>query len=165
MRLPPIATSICAITNIYAEAYDCNDQGQIFVDIEFDVINPGASNQFTINGNGISYGTFSYGQNFYTVGPFTPDCDLEYEFQVLDVDNFDCFEYFIFNDPLCCDEGACEITTLDFGPDPECVDGLIVTEWLIDGENLSEVGFDIFINNEYQTFVEWSADSWYDFDL
>ncbi len=155
----------CSITDVFAEAYNCNDQGQIFVDIEFDIDNPGASNQFTINGNGTSYGTFEYGQTFYTVGPFIPNCDLEYEFVITDVDDNECSGFYVFNDVLCCEEGECAITTLDFGPNPVCVDGLIVTEWLIDGENLSEVGFDIYINDVFETYVEWNNDSWYDFDI
>ncbi|MFT6336870.1 MAG: hypothetical protein ACJATI_003631 [Halioglobus sp.] len=43
--------------------------------------------------------------------------------------------------------------------------GLIITEWLIDGENISEVGYDIFINGELQLFVEYEEGSGYDFDI
>ena len=156
----------CTISDVYAEAHECNDQGEIFVDIEFSVDNPGISNLFTIQGNGTNYGTFEYGQTYYTVGPFTPDCDLYYEFIVIDVDNNDCLAFYEFSNSLCCEaNGECDLNTLDFGANPSCDGDFIVTEWLIDGSYLSEVGFDIFINNEFETFVPWNNDSWYDFDI
>ena len=155
----------CSISNLEAEAYDCNENGEIYFDISFDVINPGSDNQFTVVGNGNNYGTFEYGEVFYTVGPFSADCETEVELIVTDLNNNDCTAFIGFDEIFCCEENTCEITTLDFGPNPDCIDGLIVSEWLIDGENLSEVGFDIFINNQFETFVEWNNDSWYDFDI
>ncbi len=155
----------CSIIDLGVEAHDCNDNGEIFFDIFFEVNNPGSNNQFSVLGNGNNYGTFEYGQDFYTVGPFDADCETLAELIVTDVNNNDCAAVIEFDEIFCCEANDCVINTLDFGPDPECVNGLIVTEWLIDGENLSEIGFDVFINNEFVTFATWNDNSWYDFDI
>ena len=247
----------CSINNLTAEAYDCNDDGEIYFDISFDVENSGAENFFTVTGNGNDYGSFEYGEDFYTVGPFNSDCSTAVELIITDVNYDDCFAIVEFDEIFCCEEEECavtsvtvettecnngtnisvwyeieggsgeiyiitnddywgpydddgvlpltfvsqlyptefltvsvcdneytdccttvevinpcydgtepcEMTTLDFGPNPICEDGNIITEWFIDGNNVSEVGYDIYVNNLFQTFVEWNDSSWYDFDL
>ncbi len=155
----------CTFENVEVEPQDCNEGGEIYFDIYFDVLNPGSDNQFTVAGNGNNYGTFEYGEDFYTVGPFLADCETVAELIITDLNNDDCFAVIEFDEVFCCDAEACNLHTLDFGANPECIDGLIVTDWLIDGDNLSEVGFDIFINDAFETYVEWNANSWYAFDI
>ena len=53
----------CIISNVFAEAGECDSLGYFLVDIEFDVENPMAYN-FTIQGNGTNYGSFEYGEPF-----------------------------------------------------------------------------------------------------
>ncbi len=83
--------------------------------------------------------------------------------QVCDNDNPDCCKEWTLDNP--CYMGACDLHTLDFGPNPICENDKIVTEWLIDGDNLSEVGFDIYVNDAFELFVPWNSTSWYDFDI
>jgi hypothetical protein len=153
-------SSACSITDLVAEPYECANE-QFFVDIDFNFNDVGSSG-FTINGNGTAYGTFEYGDLPITLGPLEADCNTNFEFVVKDVDDPNCN-----NDTsigvICCEE--CMMTTLDFGPNPICEEGLISSEWLIDGVNLSQVGFDIYINNDFSTFVEYNDGNWYDFSF
>jgi hypothetical protein len=152
----------CFISEITVTQSDCNEEGFFSVTLDFEYDN--TSDQFTVNGNGNSYGTFSYSDLPITINELEGNCDTNYEFVVHDVNNSDCASDIDYG-VVCCGEDNCEMTTLDFGDNPACENGFIVTEWLIDGENISEVGYDIFINGEFQLFVEYEEDSWYDFDI
>ncbi|MDF1694828.1 MAG: T9SS type A sorting domain-containing protein [Saprospiraceae bacterium] len=151
----------CFIGELDVEVSEC-DGNQFFVVINFEYEN--TSDEFTVAGNGNSYGTFAYADLPITIDGLESDCDLNFEFVVIDSENDDCASDVGIGE-VCCDEGECEILSIDFGPNPECVDGFIVTEWYIFAENTSEVGFDIFINNEFLLFVEYNPDNVYDFDI
>ncbi len=156
----PCFSGECFIGELNVDVSEC-DGNMFFVVINFEYEN--TSDQFTVNGNGNSYGTFSYADLPITIDGLESDCNLIYEFVVHDVNNNDCASDIDIGE-VCC-EGDCEMTALDFGPNPECVDGLIVTEWFIAGNNVSEVGYDIFINNVFETFVQYNESNWYDFDI
>ncbi len=99
----------CAISNVIAEAHECDEDGNFLVDIDFDVVDGGSG--FTIVGNGSSYGTFEYGQEFYTIGPLEGDGMTEYEFIVTDLDDENC-SAFTGLDAIDCFVPACSITDL-----------------------------------------------------
>ncbi|MEZ4886530.1 MAG: T9SS type A sorting domain-containing protein [Chitinophagales bacterium] len=101
----------CSITNVFAEAGECNGDGNFFVDIEFDVTF-GSEQGFTIRGNGTNYGTFQYGQNFYTVGPLVGDGTTIYEFVVRDIQMEGCSGVFVFDEPVDCGGGDCSISEI-----------------------------------------------------
>ena len=67
----PVTT--CAIYNIVVEPY-CNDDGDIFLDFEFDYT--GNHTVFGVAGSGYQFGPFTYGALFYTVGPFPNANDM-----------------------------------------------------------------------------------------
>ncbi len=100
---PPVVE--CSITNVFAEAQECLD-GTFFVDIEFDAVE--VSETFEITGNGQSYGSFSYGEDFYTIGPLDGDCETIYEFVIRDISFMDCSGIYEFEEPVCC--SSCEYT-------------------------------------------------------
>lgn len=100
----------CVISNVFAEAHECVD-GSFLVDIEFDTSE--VSDSFEIRGNGQSYGIFSYGESFYTVGPLEGDCELIYEFIIIDQGDNDCNGVFIFDEPVCCT--TCEFGEMEIG--------------------------------------------------
>ncbi len=96
----------CHIWDVSAEFYDCNDEGQFYVDIEFLYDNVGREG-FVILGNGHNYGEFQYGQEFYTLGPLEINCDLMHEFVIIDNEFEDCGGEFYFESPACCNEEGC----------------------------------------------------------
>ena len=83
----------CIISNVIAEAGECDSLGYFMVDIEFDVENPMAYT-FTIQGNGTNYGSFEYGEPFYQLGPFLADGETEYEFAITDNEDSECSDYY-----------------------------------------------------------------------
>ncbi|MEM9547342.1 MAG: T9SS type A sorting domain-containing protein [Bacteroidota bacterium] len=153
--------SQCIIDGVTAEITAC--EGDLFdVSINFEFDN--TSDQFTIAGNGNNYGTFNYNDLPVTLTSLAADCDTEYEFVVTDVNNNDCSDFVILG-TVCCD-GDCVINGVDYdGPAPECIDGFIVAQWFIFAENTSEVGFDIFIENDFLTFVQYNGNGPYEFDI
>jgi len=111
---------VCSISNIVVEPY-CNNDGDIFIDFEFDYT--GNHSVFEVAGSGYQFGPFTYGELFYTVGPF-PNvndmmCELVIQFDDCTEDTFgwcDTFEgcetepdvcaiYNIVVEPYCNDEG------------------------------------------------------------
>lgn len=105
----------CSITNVFAEAHQCNALGTFMVDIAFDVTAP-TSNGFMVVGNGNNYGSFEYGEDFYTVGPLEGDCETIYEFIIIDLENDDCQGEFVFDEPICCDPDECIIYDIEIEP-------------------------------------------------
>lgn len=63
----------CSINNIVVEPY-CNSEGEILIDFEFDYT--GNHSVFEVAGNGFQFGPFTYGELFYTVGPFSNINDM-----------------------------------------------------------------------------------------
>ena len=101
----------CVISEVFAEAYPCDENGQFLVDIDFDVTNPGNSG-FIVRGNGTIYDTFQYGLPFYTIGPLDGDCETIYEFQVQDLEFNDCSSNYEFEEEICC-EIACSFSDIE----------------------------------------------------
>ena len=140
---PDCSEQPCEIFNVFAEVSECNDDGFVTIDVEFDYENP-SSDQFYIWLNDEQYGPFTYGQTFYTVGPLQPDCDIEYEVTVVDAENDDCVNDFLFEDALCCEEGPCEISFLAVDP-LECTgDGIYSGFLSFQVDNPTDDLFDVF---------------------
>lgn len=98
LNCPP--PSDCHIYEVIAEAHECED-GHFLVDIAFEHDNTG-SEGFTIFGNGVNYGTFDYGQPFYTIGPLAGNGTV-YEFVIKDLEHPDC-KGFTHLPPVYCDD-------------------------------------------------------------
>ena len=145
----------CNISDVFAEAGECNDDGGFFVDIEFDVQNPG-TNGFTISGNGVIYGDdFEYGETFYSIGPLLGDCSTIYEFVIIDNEFPDCQDFFEFVEPICCD-GECELSSPQVY-DIECEnDSTYALVLDFNYANVDNAFFDVWVNNDYEGFYEFS---------
>lgn len=138
----------CDITSVFAEAYECNEDGEIYFDLDFEIENPGDQG-FTVVGNGINYGNFEYGEPFYTLGPVPGDCSTVYELIVIDNENIDCEGVFEFDAPFCCEEELCLISGIEIDP-LECTgDGLYSLVLNFEYENVTNDFFDVFSNGEY----------------
>lgn len=100
----------CLIFDVFAEASEC-DGTSFFVDVEFEFAGE-ASDSFSITGNGMNYGSFAYGAQFYTVGPLNGDCTTLYEFVITDLEDENCNSSYAFDEPICCEE-ECAISGLE----------------------------------------------------
>ena len=120
----------CNIWDLIVEAYECNEEDQFYVDLDFNFEHVG-ENGFMVLGNGNNYGTFSYDSLYITLGPFEGDCETGYEFIVVDVDFPECSEEFGLGE-VCC-SGECNIYDLVVDP-VECT-----------GNNT----YDLYVNFEY----------------
>lgn len=82
-------TDECKISEIEYSYPECSTDGLIFVDLDF--IYRNVSDSFTVSGNQTSYGTFAYTDLPISVGPITPDCEKQYEFEIVDKEIESCF--------------------------------------------------------------------------
>lgn len=111
----------CVISELVVEPYECKD-GQFYVDIAFNYENTSIAG-FSIIGNGQNYGSFEYGEEFYTIGPLDADCMTLYEFIIKDNELTDCSVVKGFNEPFCCNTD-CEIS--EFRIDEICEENMLV---------------------------------------
>lgn len=81
----------CEIWDVFAEAWECDSLGYFYVDIAFQSNNTGE--QFQIVGNGMNYGTFSYGSPYYTIGPIASNNSSMYELIIQDLEDSNCSAY------------------------------------------------------------------------
>ncbi|MFT4536861.1 MAG: hypothetical protein ACJA1A_003703 [Saprospiraceae bacterium] len=100
----------CQIFNVFAESYEC-ESGQYFMDVEFDTEDIQGSS-FEVIVDDINYGTFIYGESFYTVGPINQNCDSAPVVVIQDSDMESCKDFFNFDEPICCGV-LCEFTTFE----------------------------------------------------
>jgi len=101
----------CSIRDVIAEAHMCDSLGLFLVDISFNYSNIGTQG-FEIRGNGTSYGSYNYGQDFYTIGPLEGDCSTLYEFVVIDNSNPNCNSSTELSKVICCDN-ECSIRDIE----------------------------------------------------
>ncbi len=99
----------CNISELIIEPHACED-GKFYVDLAFDYKNTSIAG-FSVVGNGQTYGSFEYGEQFYKLGPLDADCTTLYEFVVKDKELLGCQAARAFNEPICCNVG-CEIAEL-----------------------------------------------------
>ena len=83
-----VANDSCVISEVEAIPQICISN-QFYIDLYFTASDPGASG-FSVSGNGTDYGTFDYGQAYYTFGPFIGDGMTDWEFVVSDLENPNC---------------------------------------------------------------------------
>ena len=132
----------CAITNPIAEAHPCTPNGIFYVDIAFDVVNPGPEG-YRVVGNGQNYGNFSYDEAFITIGPLEGDGTTVWEFIIIDNVNDNCTAVTGL-DPISCNED-CSITDLVVEPH-ECQDGSFYLDIEINAQQPGESGYFVFVD-------------------
>lgn len=104
----------CTISEVFAEAHDCNADGYFLVDIEIEAHNPGPLGYYVF-GDGQIFGPFNYDETFVTVGPFEGDGISIIDFLVLDIANPACYGYYELG-PINCNQQPCEIFELVVDP-------------------------------------------------
>jgi hypothetical protein len=103
----------CEISNVTAEVTPC-ENGQFFVILNFDYQNVG-NQGFKVQGNGVVYGSFAYGDLPVTIGPLNGNGVTVYEFVVKDIAHPDCHDFVVI-DPVDCGVEPCEIYDLVVEP-------------------------------------------------
>lgn len=110
------AQTLCNISDLTAVIVDQNPNTcQYYVKLNFQ--HTGTTNQFTVKGNGTTYGTFPYGQLPLILGPFTATSQPTVrEFLVADAVFGDCKDDVVLTIPACNAAPFCNI--VDFVVDP-----------------------------------------------
>ena len=136
----------CLIYNLEAFPHPCNDDDEIFIEIDFDYQNQ-SSEGFEISGNGENYGEYAYEDLPVLVGPFVGDGSQYFEFVVTDLDNPLCFDAVELGFIDC--DTICELTNLSVVVGECSGNNTYVATIDFDFQGVSGVGFDLNINGEY----------------
>ena len=139
----------CEIGELSVEVGECNDADQFAVFINFEY--SGVSDSFRVAGNGNQYGNFAYEDLPIQISNLEGNCDLNYEFVVIDLENETC-AVDVGIGLVCCGEDDCEISELFIVP-TECDDeeefyAVILFEYEGTSESFSVLGN----GNNYGTF-------------
>jgi type IX secretion system substrate protein len=148
---PDCPASDCHIYDVIAEAYDCDSTGHFLVDIAFEHQNTG-SEGFTIVGNGNNYGTFDYGEPFYTIGPLAGNGTI-YEFAVKDLEFEDCHGFTTLG-PIYCGTN-CHIYDLVASLSDCDSDGQFYITLDFEYENVGGEGFKVHGNGNVYGFFSY----------
>jgi len=156
----------CDITNLNVEVGNCIDD-EFSIEVSFDYVSPSSSFTYIVV-NDLAV-TVQEGVYFYADLPLIlglgNDGTGVFLMIIEDTEGpFPCGAEAEFDNP-CSDGGDCAITAIDYDEIPICEDGFVVADWFIFSENSSEFGYDIFINNEFITFVEYNSSNLYDFNF
>jgi hypothetical protein len=100
----------CHIFDMVADIGPC-EAGLFYITINFQYENVGNAG-FKLQGNGVNYGTFSYGDLPVTLGPFAGNGSTFYEFVAKDVANPDCSDFVDVGVVDCNGSGDCDINDL-----------------------------------------------------
>ena len=142
----------CELAFIDIQFSECNADGQFFVTFGLFASNPSAA-AFTVVGNGENYGTFEYGQDSYTVGPFAGLNDVSYELAAIDNENEACFAATEFAAVNCEGDPDCALEVLGFELSDCNEEGQFFVNFILEAVNPSAAAFTVFSNGEnYGTF-------------
>jgi len=92
--------SNCIIGDLEPIILPCNENDEFYVMLDFEYLN--TSDEFTVQGNGVLYGTYMYADLPVEIGPLLGDGVTVYEFAVIDAVYTDCAEDTYIN-PVNCD--------------------------------------------------------------
>ena len=142
----------CEIWDVFAEAHDCDGDGNFLVDIEFNSNNTGAEG-FHIVANGEEFGPFEYGETFYTFGPLSGGAI--YEILVVDNEFLDCGGHFVLG-PIFCDDN-CHIYDLHASV-TDCDDeGQFFVILDFEHQNTGNDGFKVVGNGNVYGFFDYAS--------
>ncbi len=102
----------CKLDDLLVEKTDCLGDKQFYVFLKFKY--SGVSECFRVKGNGHDYGEFRYSQLPVKLGPFTADCNTEYEFLIIDCKKPDCKISYNLG-KVCCNNSNSKIYEVEMG--------------------------------------------------
>lgn len=148
----PLLCSGCIIYNLNAIPQPCNEENEIYVLLDFDYQNVSIEG-FSVSGNQMQYGDFTYDQVPVLIGPFPGDSTQLFEFVVTDLVNGDCFAAIELGIVACGD--ICELSNLTVETGECTGHNEFVLTLDFDVENAPGFGFDMFINGEFYEYFEY----------
>ena len=141
----------CEFWDFFAEAHPCNDDGQYFLDFEFNAANHG-NDGFTVTANGNEFGPFAYGETFYSIGPL--EGGAIYEILIQDGQHPDCIYWNEWGPIYCGDE--CHIYDLH-AEVSDCNDeGEFTVTLAFEHTNTGNDGYKIVGNGNVYGFFEYA---------
>ncbi len=143
----------CDIRDIEIEVVDCEND-EFFVIIDF--IYENTSDSFSIAGNGIDYGDFSYTDVPITLGPLAEN-QTEYEFVITDLGFPNCSDFIDLGIVDCDTIGACAIFELEVEFDECTSDSTYRITIDFEHENTGGLGFDLWANGDFFDFFSYSS--------
>jgi hypothetical protein len=143
----------CNIFDAVATAQPCLQNGTFYVQIDFSVTNPGQEG-YKIQGGGAFYGFYSYNDNPPLLGPFPGNGNTVYEFVIIDLLHPDCQEV-AFAGPVNCGNN-CDLFELQAEISDCYGDNLHDLTINFGYENVTGVGFDLFLQNEFYGFYSYN---------
>lgn len=136
----------CSIKELDVIVGDCNDDDEFLVTINFIAMNPGGQG-FSILGNGMNYGVFSYDSLPVILGPFPGNCTTEYEFVIKDNEFNDCQKAKDVG-KVCCGED-CHIYDLVVEKGDCTSDSTYSLTINFQHQNVNGASFDLFANGQF----------------
>ena len=132
----------CFIGELEVDVVECNPNQNFWVIIDFDYENVG-NEGFSLLGNGQDYGDFEYANLPIEIGPLEAGCNFTHEFVVLDNQDANCGQDFVFEEPACCEEECIlEVVEISVG---ECDSlGFRQITFYVENQNTGTEGFDIY---------------------
>ncbi len=133
----------CMLSDLKLEKSACEADKTFYVYLKFSYKN--TSECFTVQGNGVNYGTFKYGSLPIKIGPLKGNCETNYSFVVRDCKNERCaLEGNIGK--VCCETPGLDCKIFDFiARARECSGvGQYVLELNFKTQGTKGVGFDLY---------------------
>lgn len=150
MILSTGAMAQCEIGEIEATPMPCDSMGYFDMVINFEYANTG-SQGFSVQGGGVTYGTFEYSDLPIIIYDLIGDGTTYYEFVVIDLEYPDCNNFIDFG-TFDCNGGDCLIWNVDVFPQ-ECDSGYFNVTLGFWHENVGAQGFRVQGNgNNYGNF-------------
>ncbi len=141
-KVGPVNCLPCEFLNLTTPITDCDSDGNFTVWVGFDAQN-GSNSGFSIRGNGINYGSYSYDTDIPTLlGPFSGDGTSVYEFQITDNGDSDCFIETTVG-PVECETNNCRIFNLSANPTDCNADGEFFVDLRFEFEDVGNSGFTV----------------------
>lgn len=106
-----IVPDSCELSNLVLSPTVCNSQGEYFIDISFDVDNPGSMGFNVTDQNGTNYGNYDY-NTMVQIGPLTGDCLNIPEIIITDNEDVQCVTSTTLQNTICCTIEECKIENL-----------------------------------------------------
>ncbi len=94
------SSEACTFSDLVIEISECSDDGLFNIDFWFDMIDP-SSDSFLVYLNDDMVGTFTYGEDYYTISDLEGDCNTEYLLYLEDQSGACAVEDIL--GPVCCE--------------------------------------------------------------
>ena len=129
----------CEIVNMVADPECTGNNFLVHLDFDYSAT---PSDSFTLNGNGLDYGTFAYNELPVTVGPLNGNTNIAWEFVVADSGNPNCTNTELLGIYKC--PPPCDIQALSADVFECTSESTYALELNIEAEGEGDLGFSVF---------------------